>query len=288
MQIAANLEDLFMQLLDLGMYKDVWQTYLQVVWTYWGSTAEENRPAIIDVRVAQALIGVSTSLHHLKKSKEGLGPIQGAWSIFRCLKDAHLAGFCHELALTLNNMANHLWDSGLNNEAVSSTNEAVKLHQQLAIELLDAIMQTLLPLLNTLTCYSKLPGMDHQVLVTVAEAVSLSQELVATQPEDFEHYLGASLQLGIQPYTMMLVHTEISKRQWPSAISLPLLDLVSLSMDWRGHLMLPQCSPSNVKMSTVQRISMSENAYTNLALLCTVWLSLMDFCHWFVILPHAN
>jgi tetratricopeptide (TPR) repeat protein len=203
-QIAADLEDLSMQLLDLGMYEDARQTYLQVVRIYRGSTAEENRPAIIDARVARALIGVSTSLHHLGKSQEGLEPIREAWSIFRHLEDAHPAGFRHELALTLNNMANHLRDSSLHNEAINSANEAVKLRRQLAIELPDVHKADLVAsLLNASTCYSKMSRMDHQALITVAEAVSLSRKLVATQPEVFEPYLGASLHNSANRYSAL-------------------------------------------------------------------------------------
>jgi hypothetical protein len=106
--ITGDLEDLSIQLLDLGMYEDAHQTYMQVVQIYRGSIANEIRPFIIEAMVAQALIGVSTSLRHLCSSRDGLEHIREASSIFRCLEDAHPEAFRHELALALNNMANHL------------------------------------------------------------------------------------------------------------------------------------------------------------------------------------
>lgn len=193
-QIAADLERLSMQLIDLGMYEDARQTYLQVVRIYRGSVAAEARPPIIDARVARALIGVSVALQRLGKSKEGLVPIREAESIFRFLEAIHPRAFERELGLTLNNKANHLRDSGFFAEATETAKEAVHIRRRLAEEAPELHKADLAAsLLNASTCYSKIPGLEHEALVNVLEAVTISRQLVAMEPQVFEPYLGASL-----------------------------------------------------------------------------------------------
>jgi hypothetical protein len=193
-QIAAEVENLAIGLLDLGLYEDARQTYMQVVRIYRCSIAEESRPVIIDARVARALIGVSTSFQRLGMLQEGLEAIQEAESIFSRLETAHPSCFQHEWALTLNNLANHMRDACHYHPAMTAANKAVELRRQLTNECPEAHKADLsASLLTASTCYSKLAGMEHLALLTVQEAVSLSRELVDRQPDVFEPYLGAAL-----------------------------------------------------------------------------------------------
>ena len=193
-QIAADLEDLSTELLDLGLYEDACETYLQVVRIYRGSLPEDGRPAIIHAMVARGLIGVAASLQQLGRSQESVFFTWEAVSIFRSLENAHPGDFRHGLALALNNLANHLQDSHHFTEALTAANEAVGLRRQLTVELPYAHKADLAAsLLNKSTCCSKLLGLEHEALADVAEAVTHSQDLVANQPEVFDPYLTASL-----------------------------------------------------------------------------------------------
>ena len=195
-QVAAGLEDLAVALFDLGMYADALSIYFQVAQLYRGSITRGSRPAIIDAKVARALIGVSECYRRLWKGRsgEGLKQIEEAATIFDRLERDHPGEFSHELALALNNMSNHMRDHGEYSRAIYAAGRAVRLHRQLAHDLLEVHEPDLAAsLLNASTCCSKVPDSQSEALRYIQEAVKITRRLAADQPECFEHQLAASL-----------------------------------------------------------------------------------------------
>jgi tetratricopeptide (TPR) repeat protein len=213
-QVAADLEDLAVALFDLGMYADALSMYFQVEQLYRGSVTRGSRPAIIDAKVARALIGVSECCRRLCKGRSGAGleHIEEAATIFDSLERDHPGEFSHELALALNNMSNHMRDHGKHSRAIYAAGRAVLLHRQLAHNLPEVHEPDLAAsLLNASTCCSKVLESHPEALCYIKEAVEITRRLAADQPKYFEYQLAASLHNAANRRIDLGDHTEAYK-----------------------------------------------------------------------------
>ncbi|KAJ7627707.1 hypothetical protein DFH06DRAFT_1083613 [Mycena polygramma] len=193
LKTVAGLEDLCKQMLDLGMYEDARQTYVQIVHMYRAAIQDDSPPSQIDARLARAIIGLCATLSRLGSSQEALEYVEEAVAIFRDLFK-HNTVYKAELSVALNNMANYSRDAGEILPAVSIINEAVMLREELASSAPELYMADLAAsLLNASTCYSKLPYLHEQALQLAERAVQITRELTQNNPGLFLPHLAAAL-----------------------------------------------------------------------------------------------
>ncbi|KAJ7698165.1 hypothetical protein B0H16DRAFT_1276113, partial [Mycena metata] len=127
----GGLEDLCKQMLDLGMYEDARQTYVQIVRMYHTSIQDDALPSETDAQLARAIIGLCAALSRLGHAKDALKHIEEAVAIFRYLSE-HNTIYKSGLSVALNNMANYSRDADAIFPALGIIDEAVALREKLA------------------------------------------------------------------------------------------------------------------------------------------------------------
>ncbi|KAJ6590053.1 hypothetical protein DFH09DRAFT_221203 [Mycena vulgaris] len=190
---VTGLEDLCKQMLDLGMYEDARQTYVQIVRMYRASIQDDAPPSDIDARLARVIIGLSAALSRLGNAKDALEHIEEAVAIFRYLSQ-HDTAYKAGLSVALNNMANYSRDADAVLPAMRIIDEAIALREELASCTPELYKPDLAAsLLNASTCYSKLPYLHQQALEFAERAVHIARELTRDNPGLFSPHLGAAL-----------------------------------------------------------------------------------------------
>jgi len=190
---VAGLEDLCKQMLDLGMYEDARQTYVQIVRMYRASIQDDAPPSETDARLARAIIGLCAALGRLGNAEDALEHIEEAVAIFRYLSH-HNTAYKAGLSVALNNMANYSRDANAILPALRTIDEAIALREELTSSMPELYKPDLAAsLLNASTCYSKLPYLHQQALDFAERAVHIARELTRDNPGLFSPHLGAAL-----------------------------------------------------------------------------------------------
>ncbi|KAJ7799983.1 hypothetical protein B0H14DRAFT_2901512 [Mycena olivaceomarginata] len=192
-RLVAGLEDLCKKMLDLGMYEDTRQTYVQITRMYRASIQDNAPPSATDAQLARAIIGLCAALSRLGNAEEALEHIKEAVAIFRYLSQ-HDTAYEAGLSVALNNMANYSRDAGMFMLALGIIDEAIALREKLAF-CTPALYKPDLAasLLNASTCYGKVPYLHRQALHLAERAVYIARELMRECPGRFSPHLGAAL-----------------------------------------------------------------------------------------------
>ena len=192
--MAHDLTNLSVALLDLGIYDGALETYSHVVLIY--RKCVKKRPKRFGGNLALALIGVSVSSKRLGEEASAVATIQEAVEILRNLVEDDVQHH-FDLALALNNAANCLKDVGLHRDALSAAQEGLTIRRQ-AVADQDSPpdeahrADLAVSLLTTSSCLSK-AGFSYQAWKTTKEAVNINRTLAAEHPHLFEPHLAASL-----------------------------------------------------------------------------------------------
>ncbi|KAJ7669990.1 hypothetical protein DFH06DRAFT_1321018 [Mycena polygramma] len=172
------------QMLDLGMYEDARQTYVQIVRMYRAAIQDDSPPSRTDARLARAIIGLCATLSRLGNTKDAL----------QYIEEAHNTAYKAELSTALNNTATYSHDADAILPALRIIDEAVVLREELASVAPELYMADLATsLLNASTCSSKLPYLHEQALQLAERAVQITRELTQNNPGLCLPHLGAAL-----------------------------------------------------------------------------------------------
>lgn len=191
-EVVHGLDNLSRSLLDIGMYEDAKETYLQLV-LLCRNGWEDGTEATSNLQLALGLIGVSVCSKQLGKSELSLRSVEEAIVILRRLCLTRPDVYSHDLALALNNAANYLKDLGRCTAALEMAQEAVSIRRLLAQDFPDIYKPDLTSSLLTVSSCLSRAGFAHESLIVNEEAVEISRVLAEQKPELFTPHLAASL-----------------------------------------------------------------------------------------------
>ncbi|MEZ7787830.1 tetratricopeptide repeat protein, partial [Actinomyces naeslundii] len=139
----------------------------------------DDTPETDRATYASRKLSLSRCLANTGRHDEALKAAREATNLFRVLEGQNPAAYTPDLAMSLNNLANHLDSNGQQREALKTAQEAVTIRRNLAEHNPAAYTPDLATSLNNLAIYLDSNGQQREALTTAQEATNLYQELVS-------------------------------------------------------------------------------------------------------------
>ena len=153
----------------------------------------DESPEIDRATYASRRLSLSRCLAASGRRDEALKTAQEATNLYRTLAKHNPAAHTPNLAMSLNNLANHLDSNGQQREALTTAQEATNLYRTLTKHNPAAHTPNLAMSLNTLAIYLDSNGQQREALTTAQEATNLYRTLAKHNPAAYTPDLAMSL-----------------------------------------------------------------------------------------------